>query len=498
MMPFLVYILEAGLALGVFYVIYELFLRRETFFQLNRVYLVSGLLLSFLIPAFPITSPFRASAAVPAIDLAAFPPTSAFRGIEPADVLVFLYGAGVLLFLLRFGLQLARLGRVVHRSGIRRFLGAKIVPVDSSFTPFSFLGIVFLSEGVPLDGNLRRILAHEQVHIRQQHTLDVLLMEIVLSLQWFNPFVWPYKKALQATHEYLADSGVIAQGFSSVKYQLLMFEQHVGASLFEFGNNFKKSQIKRRIMMLSKAKSPNAAKLKLLLALPLVFALVLAFAEPRAAATAGTVAPQEKVLKTSDPAGPKVVQAQEEVRKLMAMEKDLRAKLDAAQEDPERNEIKKKLELVLQKRTQLEAKFAESGAVPPPPPSPDDLKAQYKMLLEKEANVRAELEKTTDEAMKAKLAEVLKKVLQKQADVKEMAKPYLTHAIVPSSIEELEKGMLKLQAKEKDIRQKLAAVTDPQQKVELENTLHKVLQMQEGYKAGLEKAKAGKIEKTAK
>jgi len=498
-MPFLVYILQAGLALGVFYVIYELFLKRETFFHLNRVYLVSGLLLSFLIPAFPITSPFRASAAVPAIDLAAFPPTSASRGIEPADVLVFLYGAGVLLFLLRFGLQLARLGRVVRRSGIRRFLGSKIVPVERSFTPFSFLGIVFLSEGVPLDGNLRRILAHEQIHIRQHHTLDVLLMEIVLSLQWFNPFVWPYKKALQATHEYLADSGVIAQGFSSVKYQLLMFEQHVGASLFEFGNNFKKSQIKRRIMMLSKAKSPNAAKLKLLLALPLVFALVLMFAEPRAAASAGTVAPQEKVLKTSDPAaGPKVVQAQEEVRKLMAMEKDLRAKLDATSDPALCSELKKKLELVLQKRTQLEAKFAESGAVPPPPPSPDELKVQYKALLEKEAAVRAELEKTTDEAKKAKLAEVLEKVLQKQADVKQMAKPYLTPTVVPSSIEELEKGMLKLQAKEKDIREQLAAVTDPQQKAELENTLHKVLQMQQGYKAGLEKAKAGKIEKTAK
>ena len=180
------------------------------------------------------------------------------------------------------------------------------------------------------------------------------------------------------------------------------------------------------------------------------------------------------------------------------MEKDLRAKLDAAQEDPERAEIKKKLEMVLQKRTQLEAKFAESGAIPPPPPSPDDLKAQYKMLLEKEANVRAELEKTTDEAKKAELAKMLEKVLQKQADVKQMAKPYLTPAIIPSSIEELEKGMLKLQAKEKDIREKLAAVTDPQQKVELENTLRKVLQMQEGYKAGLEKSKAGKIEKTAK
>jgi hypothetical protein len=222
MKPFLIYILQSGLCLAVFYSVYELFLKRETYFQLNRIFLVSGLLLSFFIPAFPITSPFKTPAAPIKFDYASIPSASV-RGFGSADFLYVLYGIGVLVFLLRFGLQLAKLRRVVRTHGIHRLCGAKIVAVDRLFSPFSFLDIIFINQEPSIDANLRRILAHEQVHIRQQHTLDVLLMEIVLSLQWFNPFVLPYKKALQETHEYLADSGVIAQGFSSVKYQALMF-----------------------------------------------------------------------------------------------------------------------------------------------------------------------------------------------------------------------------------------------------------------------------------
>jgi hypothetical protein len=256
MTPFLSYILQASIALAVLYGIYEILLKRETFFQINRIYLVSSLLLAFLIPAFPVVSPFRTAAGGPAFVLAEelSPAGAASLGFGLVDLLPYLYWAGVMVFLFRFGFQLARLARVIRRNGIRRIGGVKVVTVDREFPPFSFLGIIFLGQGLDRNGNLRRILAHEGVHIHQLHTFDVLLMEIVLSLQWFNPFVWPYKKALQATHEYLADAGVIAQGFSSVRYQLLMFEQHIGASLFELGNNFKRSQITRRIMMLFAAR----------------------------------------------------------------------------------------------------------------------------------------------------------------------------------------------------------------------------------------------------
>lgn len=432
MKPFLIYILQSGLCLAVFYSVYELFLKRETYFQLNRIFLVSGLLLSFFIPAFPITSPFKTPAVPIKFDYASIPSASV-RGFGSADFLYVLYGIGVLVFLLRFGLQLAKLRRVVRTHGIRRLCGAKIVAVDRLFSPFSFLDIIFINQEPSIDANLRRILAHEQVHIRQQHTLDVLLMEIVLSLQWFNPFVWPYKKALQETHEYLADSGVIAQGFNSVKYQLLMFEQHVGASLFELGNNFKRSQIKRRIMMLSKIKSPKAAKLKLLLALPLAIALVLIFAEPRVAAE--TSAFQQK-SSPADPTQTKITQVKEEFDNLIAAEQDLRRKLETAQDETTKKELAKNIETVIQKRQQLavshNAKFI---------PSPHELEVIFKELKEKEGVLLAELEKTTDESKKTALMKTLENIKQYRALLKDAARYY---ELPQPATKEMKKKMVEL------------------------------------------------------
>jgi len=512
MTPFLTYILRSAAALAVFYAIYELLLKKETFFHLNRIYLVSGLLLSLLIPAFPIISPFRTILLVPGPGA---PEASKIVGsaFGPADILPYLYWAGAAALLGRLALQLARLGLLVRRNGVRRLRGLKIVPVDPGSPPFSFFDVVFLDEGLSRAAGFRRILAHEAVHIRQQHTFDVLLMEIVLSLQWFNPFVWPYKKALQATHEYLADSGVIAQGFSSVKYQLLMFEQHMGASLFELGNNFKRSQIKRRIMMLSQVRSSKAARLKLLLTLPLVLALILAFAEPKA--VAGSAVPQEKQEKVlaSDPATQNILKAQEVAKKLGVMEMDIKAKIEETQDAAARTELKKKLETVLQKRHEVETFIAQSGGPIPPPPSPpppppalasmtqEELKAQYKMLAEKEADVQSRIEIATDETEKAKLAETLEKIHQKQAQVKEMAMAAGAQAggpKIPATVEELEQGLAKLKAKEADIREKMKTATDPAEKIELKKMLEKALQTQEVYKVGLAYAKGAKTAKVEK
>lgn len=516
MTPFLTYMARAGIALAVFYVIYELFLRRETYFHLNRIFLVSGLLLSLIIPAFPIVSPFRTVTLVP-MSGAAMASAPAGRAFGPADLLPSLYWMGVAFLLFRLAVQLAHLAEVIRKNGIRRLRGLKIVPVEAGSPPFSFFDIVFLADGLARDDGFRRILAHEEVHIRQQHTLDVLLMEAVLILQWFNPFVWPYKKALQATHEYLADSGVIAQGFSPVGYQLLMFEQNIGASLFELGNNFRRSQISRRIMMVSKAKSPGAAKLKLLLALPLVCALVLVFAEPRIAAVAGpAVGPQDtqvKKISADDPAAQKLLKAQDEAKKLAVLEKDLRAKIEETQDASLRSELKKKLETVLHKRQEVETFIGENGGpIPPPPPPPTSeeikaLKEQYKMLVEKEADVKSQLEKSTNETEKAKLAETLEKIKQKQAQVKEMAMAAAgstksagpnVGVKIPETAEELENGLAKLQAKEADIQKKLEVTTDPKQIEELKAMLEKTLKTQEVYKVALAYAKGRKTQKVEK
>ncbi|MBN1939875.1 MAG: hypothetical protein JW843_09830 [Candidatus Aminicenantes bacterium] len=403
----LTFLAQSGLCLAVFYLAFELFLRRETYFQLNRIFLVSGLWCSLLIPAFRITSPFK-TLVLPAPDSAALTsgPTSAGFGlVELASVL---YAAGAAVLLSRLVLQLLKLRRVIRINGIRRLRGVKIVAVERLFSPFSFFDLVFLNPGPSLDANLRRILAHEQVHIRQKHTLDVLLMEIVLSIQWFNPFVWPYKKALQETHEYLADAGVIAQGFSPVRYQLHMFEQNVGASLFEFGNNFKKSQIKRRIIMLSKMKSPGPARLKLLVALPLVAGLVLAFAQPRLVAGPSSAA---GIAPAQDQSAAKELQAKEEMKKLLAMEAEFRKKLEVTTDESAVKEIKMTLEKIAKKRQDLSlAGGAPSGKSSAPA---EEMNKRLTELKAMHSDLQAKLEATSDPDKKAEIEAKLKEIQAK-------------------------------------------------------------------------------------
>jgi hypothetical protein len=167
------------------------------------------------------------------------------------------------------------------RCGCVRNRGLRVVLCGYPGESFSFFNFVFLNKADIPDGDVDRILAHELAHVRQLHSVDIVFSELLTVVQWFNPFVWPYKRSLRETHEYLADRAVIAQGCSLARYQLLIVEQHVGGRLLELASSFRTSQIKRRITMLSKQETRGLARWKPLLILPLALAFVLAFAESR-------------------------------------------------------------------------------------------------------------------------------------------------------------------------------------------------------------------------
>ena len=478
------FVLESSVCLTLFYVIYWVLLKNETYFLLNRVYLVSALALSFIIPGFKVTSPFLMARAGSPPPLPGQIDAVTAASFNLGAILVAVYATGALVFLLRFILHLARLRSVVRRYGLQVRRGVKLVSIDRDFAPFSFLNIVFLNRADLGEEDLERILAHERVHIHEGHSLDVLLMELVIVFQWFNPFVWPYKKSLQETHEYLADNGVIAQGFSAVMYKRLVFEQHVGAQLFEFANNFKQSQIKRRLTMMSKIKSRNAAKLKLLFVLPLASLLVLAFAEPKPAGTLD----HSTVPVTQEKAGQghewqvskeKVAQAEDEYKKLKDKEMKLREKLEATEDAAARKEIKKNLEAVLVKQKEIKTYLAKAGTSPNP--GNDGLKAEYKSLQKKEQEIREALAQTDDAKKQAELKKKLEMVLAKQAEIKVQAA-----AGNPSSnptLEELKKEYMALDAKAEDVRLKLEKTTDENQKAEFKDLLKKIAQKQEQIKA---------------
>jgi len=500
------YLLESGVCLVVFYGVYWLFLRRETYFLLNRVYLLASLLLSFVIPAFHIPSPFltvplspaplgpQTAAALPALSTGA------------VDIIVLIYAAGALVFLARFGFQLIRLFRVVRTYDRRVVDGTKFISVDQEFAPFSFLKFIFLNDREFNPGNLRHILAHERAHIRQGHSLDILLVELASIVQWFNPIVRPYKRSIQETHEFLADGEVIAQGFNSARYRLVMLEQQVGSRLPELSNSFKQSQIKRRIVMMTQIRSKGAAKLKLLLLIPLAALLVLALAQPRpivAADPAHFSGLQDKSDQSQDELKKKETLAKVSENLVVLKEKEAKLKktLEATTDPAKQREIEKSLQVILELKKANEAYLADPSAVPPPPPLPPPVpgKADLKMLMEKELALKKALEAETDPAKQKELEHSLQLVQMKQKDLelklKAVEAPLPPTPSVPPtppakfSADDLAKMLQEVQAKEKAVQAELEKTSDPEQAAKLKDTLKKLAQKQENIQAKLEQLK---------
>jgi hypothetical protein len=280
----ILYLFEVSVSLALFYSIYWLFLKKETFFAVNRIFLVSSILFSFIVPFInasfiKISSPIASRQLIGRTYVFGQTASTQSKTMGIFDILWLVYLIGAGLFLLRFLYKLFKLLMLTKKSSIQKINGINVVFVEKDLAPFSFFNLVFVNKSNLSGDDFNRIVAHEMIHIRQYHSIDLLVMEFLTIFQWFNPFVWPYKESLKETHEYLADTAVIAQGCNVAKYQLLIFEQHVGVKLFEFANNFNHSQIKRRITMMTKRKSKRWAKFKVLLILPLLSFLVLTFAD---------------------------------------------------------------------------------------------------------------------------------------------------------------------------------------------------------------------------
>lgn len=196
-----------------------------------------------------------------------------------AQLILMIYLSGVVFFVLRFIHQLIQILLLVNKHEIIRQDGLKLVILENNHSPFSFLDIVFISKEYVNHPNIDKILEHEKIHIQQLHTVDVILLELATILQWFNPFVWLYKRNLKGIHEFLADEGVIRNGYNASDYQQLLLQQTLGETFITLSNNFKHSLIKKRFIMMTKTKTKSAALLKMVFIIPtaLFFALVFTF-----------------------------------------------------------------------------------------------------------------------------------------------------------------------------------------------------------------------------
>ena len=290
---FFIYILKSSVCLVLFYLFFRLLLSKETFHRFNRMALLGVLFFSLLIPCIEVTTRHQVEVqqAVLSIEqlllMAELEATPANVGavqetpaISWVQIVLLIYLVGILFLACRNIYSLICLFRLIH-SGKHEKLekGVTLVVHNQEIAPFSWMKYIVISRK-DLEENGREILIHEMAHIHHRHSVDLLVADICIFFQWFNPGAWLLKQELQNVHEYEADETVINEGVNAKEYQLLLIKKAVGTRLYSMANSFNHSKLKKRITMMLKEKSNPWARLKYLYVLPLAAIAVTAFARP--------------------------------------------------------------------------------------------------------------------------------------------------------------------------------------------------------------------------
>ena len=287
------FMLVSGISLTLFTLVYLLFLRKETFFVLNRIYLMAAVLFSILLPFIH----FQVAGAMPSVMLGEVTVTATSyqnllgtvtvygtrltgvieRTIQSIGLIRLIYLSGTAVFLILFLYRLFQVVTLILNNESEVKNGIRIVKIDRDTTPFSFFSFVFINRNNADSKGMKEMLAHEMEHVRQGHSFDVLILELLTIFQWFNPFIWLLKRSVRENHEFLADHGVLKPGVSSAAYRMLLLNSSFVQQPV-IANNFNYSLVKIRIKMITKIKSPKTAASKLAMGILATAALLMVFA----------------------------------------------------------------------------------------------------------------------------------------------------------------------------------------------------------------------------
>ena len=296
---FFAYMLKSALCLVAYYLFYKLLLSRDTFYRFNRLALILLLMCSMALPFMHWSWSEKApeSEGVASIELPMMaeiinPEVSLWDRLMALLLLVYL--VGIIVFLLRTLISYLSLWQMISHCDERPIADytasgkARLMVTTDQVSPFSWMNYIVISEQ-DLADNSRSILLHELGHIRHHHTVDILLTELCIILQWFNPAVWLIREELQAIHEFEADEEVLNAGVNAREYQLLLIKKAAGSRLQSITNSLHQSSIKKRITMMQKKKSNRWAQAKYLLAVPVTALGVMLFATPAASAISAEI-----------------------------------------------------------------------------------------------------------------------------------------------------------------------------------------------------------------
>ncbi|RZK44150.1 MAG: M56 family metallopeptidase [Pedobacter sp.] len=275
MMTWLYYLLEANLYLALFYGFYRLFLHNETFYSLNRNYLLISTCISFVLPIVQVSLISEA--------ISQFyhnwkgyekinQPSSIMASVgsaHPETSWLFIVYLVIVLFLIsKLGLGIYKITRIWLDSNKRKIDDITLIDLNTEATAFSFFNLLFIN---PELADQPTVLKHEMVHIRQKHSYDIIFFELIQAISWFNPIVLLMKKDIKLLHEYIADELTTTADIHKHEYALFLIQNSFGLRPTALANQiFNQSILKRRINMLNKKRTGGKAKLRILLALPLV------------------------------------------------------------------------------------------------------------------------------------------------------------------------------------------------------------------------------------
>ena len=276
-MEIIIYLLKSAAILTLFYVIYILFLRKETHFTAHRFYLLAGVVASFLLPILYFTQtvyidpPVISEVTMSTVD---HQPSAVIA--EPGfeidwwNVLLLSYLIGCSFVFFRFVRELTSLILLLHNNPSKRYRGFNYVRVTKKLAPFSFFNYIVFNPELHQEDELQMILKHEQAHAFQWHSTDIILANLLIIIQWANPLAWLYKKSVEENLEFLADNATIISVDSKKDYQLALVRASSARYTPSLTTNFYKSFIKKRIIMLNKRTSKKHHVLKVATVLPLL------------------------------------------------------------------------------------------------------------------------------------------------------------------------------------------------------------------------------------
>jgi len=283
-------LIKSSALIIIFYLFYLLFLSKETFYKWNRVVLLSGIFLSFVIPFVMIPIYKTLTINIPGVsdinidnqgifinlNEGAFMKSLTQQSIGNTAYLWIIYTIGVLITATKLILSFFSIKKIINNNQKTEIDGYNIIDINEDISPFSFFKNIVVNKSKYSEEELKSIMQHELTHVKQWHTLDIILANILCVVLWFNPFSYLYKRLIEQNLEYIADS-TVTNAQESAEYEYLLLKSIVPELQLQMVNNFLTSPIKRRIMMINSTPSKSSKKLVLLVLIPVLSLFLYSF-----------------------------------------------------------------------------------------------------------------------------------------------------------------------------------------------------------------------------